>query len=167
MFGQQWVVTVAVFVCLLRSQPFSIIQASNFILRCLSRYYCRRGGRKLQEAPSSVKDAARIVRAKKTIFKRPRQHGWPGWTFVAAKRRQHPDRSKAELMNEFRNLDDASKEYWTQRHLLQVRMRKRADSEAAARKQAEDDEKRARFTSTWHVGDSEHLSLQPCSCGVD
>ena len=126
-------------------------QASQSLISDLTTAFFSMGGRDLKKAPVSVLKAARHVRVRRTIRKRPRQTGSPMFYFASKQRGLGSEASPAELYQQWKDLPAQTKTQWRDLHKGEVRRNRHSISAPAAEAQVQSAQDEVK--TLWGVGD--------------
>lgn len=139
-----------------KAQLFSR-QASEMVLATCLTHYERRTNISVQRAPERLKQAGKVVRARKVVHKRPRQMGSSMFLYVAEMRKNGSDLSAGELRTQWRELPNGQKNIWKRKQALvngKKRLMKKKWDETKA--QADDNALSMSEKSPWQLGDDRY-----------
>lgn len=101
-------------------------QAAECVLRTSLENFTSRTGINPGTAPSHIKAASRVVRARKIIHKRPHQYGSPMFYFISAQQKENPQQTQQELRQQWAQLAPAAKKTWKTKRIAAVAARRMA-----------------------------------------
>ena len=116
----------------------------------VKKTYELRGGRNLDHAPPKVLKAIKKRKSRPGVFKRPHQTGNCLFFFVAQKRKQGDQRSKAELVAEWNALSEQSKQWWQSKFKINSSIKRQ---QAADAKKFAQDHPAPDVPTPWDIGD--------------
>lgn len=131
-------------------------QASQSIISDISASWHARGGRNLQKATQDVISAAKHVRVRKTVHKRPRQLGNAMFTWIARQRSLGDTSSSAEAIQKWKSLPANTQAAWKATHRSKIRRQKELMGAVAAHAEAHQPPPQSESQKTlWDVGDQQ------------